>query len=814
MLKLWRKSLMVRLVASFLFLSVLTVGLVVAATYYHASQLLEQSVFERLRTAATFKEDSLNLWVDERRQDVQALARSAQVQRQAKTLLKAGQNTTASEDAQTAYTLLSERLKTLVLGKLDLQEIFILSDAGQIILSTHPEHEGESHATARYFVQGQGATFVQTVYPAPDTGLPLMTVATPLFTPSGEPLGVIAAHLNLDYMDKIILERAGLGETGETYLIDGSYKFVSGERFGREAFGTVVHSEGIDAALQGLDGEGLYRNYAGVPVIGVYRWMEDREMALLAEMEQDEALAPARRLAGTILLIGLLSTLALAAGVYLLVRQVTHPILTIADTAAQVAAGDLERTVPVLTQDEIGVLAQAFNQMIQRVRDLLGTLEQRVAARTRDLQIAADVSKQITTELNIDDLLQQVVTLTTRGFHLYGSFIFLLDKDTQLLKRVVGSDAQGHIVTTENSMLIPLDADPSVIALAARSREAVIVNDVSQSSIYLPEPTLPDTRAEIAIPMIRGDRLLGVFDVQSESADRFGQEDLRVLTTLAEQISTAVRNAQLFTEIQDARQAAEASSRAKSVFLSTVSHEMRTPLTSVLGFAKIIKKRLDDIIFPVVIGDQNELEHSTRKVQRAVHQINDNLDVIIAEGERLKQLINDVLDLAEIEAGRIEWHMEPVAIQTVIERALAATTPLFEGATLQLSVQLQTEMPLVIGDYDRLTQVVVNLLSNAVKFTDEGEITCRAWHADDEVLVSVMDSGIGIAPEDYAKLFEKFVQVSDTLTDKPQGTGLGLPICKGIIEHHRGRIWAESRVGVGSTFTFALPVLPDIELSS
>jgi len=251
--------------------------------------------------------------------------------------------------------------------------------------------------------------------------------------------------------------------------------------------------------------------------------------------------------------------------------------------------------------------------------------------------------------------------------------------------------------------------------------------------------------------------------------------------------------------MKQAKETAEAASQMKGTFLANVSHELRTPLTSVLGFAKIIKKRLDEVVFPVVPRED-------KKVERAVQQVNANVDIIIAEGERLTSLINNVLDLAKIEAGKIEWNMQLISIQEIVERAAAATSSLFETKPFKLTVDVEGGLPQIVGDHDRLLQVVINLISNAGKFTDHGGITVRAWRDTGNILVSVADTGMGIAPSDYDKVFEQFVQVGDTLTNKPTGTGLGLPISKQIVEHHGGRIWVESELGKGSTFTFTLPM--------
>ena len=188
-------------------------------------------------------------------------------------------------------------------------------------------------------------------------------------------------------------------------------------------------------------------------------------------------------------------------------------------------------------------------------------------------------------------------------------------------------------------------------------------------------------------------------------------------------------------------------------------------------------------------------------------QVSENLGVVISEGERLTNLINDVLDLAKIESGRMEWHMKPIFIQDVVSRAVAATSSLFDQKELPLIKNVNENLPVVHGDQDKLIQVVINLLSNAVKFTEKGQVQIEVYQDKDQIIVEVQDTGIGIAEEDKHKVFERFRQAGDTLTDKPQGTGLGLPICREIIEHHGGMIWMKSEFGVGSAFFFSLPIM-------
>ncbi len=356
-------------------------------------------------------------------------------------------------------------------------------------------------------------------------------------------------------------------------------------------------------------------------------------------------------------------------------------------------------------------------------------------------------------------------------------------------------------------------------------REPVFINDIATdatryiSSYHETSQRLEDgsmsqpPQSIIYLPLVSKDRVLGIITIQSLRKNAYTAHHLNVMQSLASYTAIALDNAdayrqlneheheirRLFEEAEKARSIAEEADAAKSAFLSTVSHELRTPLTSVLGFAKIIRKRLEDRIFPLV-------DKSDTKVSQAVKQVEDNLRVVVSEGERLTKLIDDVLDLAKIEAGKLEWHMENVDVADIIDRATAATSSLFDQKGLHLEKQVASDLPSVTGDRDRLIQVVINLISNAVKFTNTGSVTCKAERRAGELVVSVIDTGLGIAPTDQPKVFERFKQVGDTLTDKPKGTGLGLPICKEIVEHHAGRIWVESALGAGSTFSFSLPI--------
>ncbi len=224
-------------------------------------------------------------------------------------------------------------------------------------------------------------------------------------------------------------------------------------------------------------------------------------------------------------------------------------------------------------------------------------------------------------------------------------------------------------------------------------------------------------------------------------------------------------------------------------FLANVSHELRTPLTSIRAFSEILQSYPDD--------EETQQEF---------------LQIITSESERLTRLVNDVLDVTKIESGEMEWREESISPTPLLELCARAFSPLFEKSTLRFQQDVPQHLPTVRGDYDRLQQVVHNLLNNAMKFTSQGTIALRASVLDDELHITVSDTGVGIAPADQERVFDKFQQVGDTLTGKPKGTGLGLTICRDIVAHHGGRLTLESEPGRGSTFTIALPV-PAAELA-
>ncbi|MGE5372807.1 MAG: ATP-binding protein [Solirubrobacterales bacterium] len=288
--------------------------------------------------------------------------------------------------------------------------------------------------------------------------------------------------------------------------------------------------------------------------------------------------------------------------------------------------------------------------------------------------------------------------------------------------------------------------------------------------------------------------------IQDRHGDALGfsliAQDLRQTRRLEQEVMERKRAEEA---LKKSNEALLETNRAMTDLLSTVSHELRTPLTSILGFARIVSNRLERVILPLVqIPDE--------RTAKTVSQVTENLEIVILEGERLAALINDLLDIAKLEAGKIDWRMEPVKLDDIIYQSVESMRPLCDQKGVMILTELPEKMPTTVGDRDRLIQVMINLLSNALKASDTSDhILCKAIVHQDLIRVSVQDSGPGIAPEDLERIFEKYAQSSPG-NARGKGTGLGLAICRQIVESHSGRIWAENASGRGAIFQFTLPI--------
>ncbi len=471
----------------------------------------------------------------------------------------------------------------------------------------------------------------------------------------------------------------------------------------------------------------------------------------------------------------------------LLNNSITRNIIRLTATAQELQAGNLDARVNVRSNDEIGVLGNSFNQMASDLQSLINTLEERVQARTRDLEIAAEVSREAATTVDPDLLLPRVTELMTNAFNLYYASVYLYDDSSQTLQHQASASPIAKNLETLAGRTVAI-TDKGIISQAGREQSVVVINDTASSDNFVQLDVLPDTKSEVTLPMMVGNELIGVLDLQANVQDRFTDVDLNVLQPLADRIAVTIRNAQLFAEAEKSRAEAEEANRVKSQFLANMSHELRTPLNAILNFTAFVKDG--------DLGDVNE------------DQV-DALSQAHGSGKHLLSLINDVLDLTKIEAGLMDFFIQQIDLNEILGAIEAVAKGLTKDKPkVSLKTNIDKDLPITYGDKRRIRQIFLNLLSNAVKFTLEGTITINAQRQSDKVLFQVMDTGIGIAPEDQELIFESFKQAKHNLSESI-GTGLGLPITKYFVESHGGRIWVESDIDQGTTFNVELPILSE-----
>jgi signal transduction histidine kinase len=449
--------------------------------------------------------------------------------------------------------------------------------------------------------------------------------------------------------------------------------------------------------------------------------------------------------------------------------------------------------------DEIALLETFAAQAVIAIENvrLFKQLEARTQDLTRsvgELTALGEVGRTLSATLDLDTVLQTIVTRASQLAGTDACSVFEYDEVAEVFRLRASSYRDPGEAATLDAIgrATPIPKGQGVASRAAASRQPVQVSDITVEGSYESPIRGPLVRAGyraiLTVPLFLEERVIGALGVSRKTPGEFSPEIVRILTTFATQSALAIQNARLFREIADKSRLLEAASRHKSEFLANMSHELRTPLNAILGFSEVLAEQM--------FGEVNEKQA-------------EYLQDILSSGRHLLSLINDILDLSKVEAGRLELELGRFHLPTALDNAL---TLIRERATrhgITLTQTVAEGVGHIVADERKVKQILLNLLSNAVKFTPEGgRIGLTATVADGVITIAVSDTGIGIALEDQAAIFEEFRQVGRDDARKQEGTGLGLTLAKKFVELHGGRIWVQSRVGQGSTFAFTLPVQP------
>jgi GAF domain-containing protein len=459
-----------------------------------------------------------------------------------------------------------------------------------------------------------------------------------------------------------------------------------------------------------------------------------------------------------------------------------------------IGAFSLQRKVAKpFTDKQIELVTTFADQAVIAIENV--RLFQELQARTQELarsvgelKALGEVGQAVSSTLDLETVLTRIASHAVQLSGTHGGVIYEYDETTQEFHLRASHRMEDEVV--EAIKATPVRLGEGATGRAAITRTPVQIPDILEEREYTGTRARPilvrlGYRSLLAVPLLREQQIMGALTVWRRAPGNFAPEVVNLLQTFAAQSALAIQNARLFREIEDKSRQIEAANRHKSEFLANMSHELRTPLNAIIGFSEVLGERM--------FGELNEKQA-------------EYTDDILSSGRHLLSLINEILDLSKVEAGRMELELTTFDLPLAIDNARTFVRERATKHGINLDVTVDESLGDYVGDERKIKQILLNLLSNAVKFTPEGgRIGINARRVDASVEISVSDTGIGIAPEDQPKIFEEFRQVGADYAHKVEGTGLGLTLAKKFVELHGGRIWVTSELGKGSTFSFTLP---------
>jgi signal transduction histidine kinase len=619
---------------------------------------------------------------------------------------------------------------------------------------------------------------------------PYMTIAVPIERFAGEVIGVLIGEVNLKYIWDVV-SSIKVGTAGYAYVVSGD-----GDLIAHPDISFVLEKRNlkqlgqVKAALAKQVGPlPAQPNLSGQKVLPAFAPISDLGWAVLIERPVSEAYAPlyASTLRTSLLLLVGLGMAGLAS--FLIGRRVVHPIEILRRGAARIGSGDLDHRLEIKTGDELQELADEFNSMTAQLQESYANLEQKVEDRTRELTESLEQQTATSQVLRViasspTDIQPVLSTVIENAVKLAGATQgHIRQYDGEFLQVVANyGETPEQIAILEATPIRPIPETRSGSAFL--EKRPIHLLDAQEGAREHDPAVLTGARTLLAVPLLREGSPIGNITIWRSFVEPFTEKQIELVQTFANQAVIAIENVRLFQEIQEKNELLEAANRHKSQFLANVSHELRTPLNSIIGFTRLVLRRTE--------GQIADLQK-------------ENLQKVLISSEHLLSLINGLLDLSKIEAGRMEVFAETFKLEEVIRVATATVEPLLKNGRVRLVTEIAPDIPAVKTDREKLKQVVLNLLSNAVKFTEKGEIKVSAYRDNGTLKLVVADTGIGMKKEALNYIFEEFRQVDMSTTRKYGGTGLGLAIVKRLTNLLGGEISVESEEGKGSTFTIVLP---------
>ena len=659
------------------------------------------------------------------------------------------------------------------IGKNNFIELFLLNEKGLIIISTDEVNEGKIQNEEGFFIKGIKSLSVDSFHFSTIVNQSSMIIATPLKTDTGSVSAVLAGRISLQKISELMNERAGLGETGETILVDKSNLLISESRFIKDiAFKKYIYTKATEECLKKIDGYGEFSDYRGVPVVSRYIWLEDENACLIAKMDQSEAYKSMKQLERLTIMTMVIVLLIVIIVSILFSLSITRPIQKLLEAAQEIARGNYEyRILKIPHNDETGKLSMAFNSMADAIKKSREDVDRKVIEQTSIIRDKSeDLEKRQKAMINI---LEDVDTEKKK--------VEQIAVDLEKFKMAV-ENASDHIVITDAEGMI-LYANKAVEKITGFAPSTMIGKKAGNEQLWGGE--MEDSFYAKLWKTIKEDKVSFSGEINNK---RKNGEKYVALANISP-ILNNIGEVAFFIGIERDITREKEIDRMKTDFISLASHQLRTPLSAMKWFGEML---LD--------GDAGALTKEQKEFVENIHTSN----------ERLIELVNSLLNISRIESGRLMIDPKPTNIKELIESVVGEVQNQMNETKQACIISINENLPLIKLDPKLIRQVYMNLLTNAIKYTPkEGEIQIFVSKKDNELLSQISDNGYGIPKEEQGKIFQRFFRAKNIVKMETEGTGLGLYLIKAIVESSGGKIWftsSDDEAKHGSTFWFTIPL--------
>ena len=819
------KTLKSRLIFWFLLVALLPLIAVSTVISLQRTRVIKEDAFHKLTAIRDLKVDQLNNWIDERISDLRVISLDREIRALSETL-----NEKATEKNIRIIRYATEILNHYVAAYKSYEELFIINPlTGKIEISTNEARIGTDKSRNTNFTEPMrtGDAYVRDIYYSKTIHRPTMTFSLPIYGEGESITAILVARIDLERsLYELLLERAGMGKTGETLIINQDVVALNELRWYPDApLKLNIKARPAVMASQGKTGITETPDYRGEEVLAAYTFIPRARWGFVAKQDLKEIYAPVQAMFLHILVVLLISAVAVYLLALFVARIFARPVLEMTETSRKIQEGDLTARNRIKSSDEIGFLADSFNNLADAIGSQIQV--QGAVAHVNDTMVAA---RDITGFAG--RILKTLVDTT--GSNL-GAF-YLLTSDGSRFEHCASIGVNPELLEPFNA-----SAAEGELGKAALTKEISHIKDIPEDTIFtfrtFTGTVLP--KEMITVPLMINERVSGMISLAA--LQPYSKEAVEILNLIWPGINTALSNLmageetrklaealqsknqeleaqaeelqaqaeeleaqseelqqtsdelqqrseelqEQNVELETQRNQVEEANRLKSEFLSNMSHELRTPLNSVMALSRVLimqtKEKLSD-------EEANYLE------------------IIERNGKQLLALINDILDLSKIEAGRMDVSPKFFSIKSTIETIAESLEPLAEGKGIELTPQIPEYLPRIESDESRIHQILQNIIGNGVKFTNKGGVTVSASSDTEKIYIKVKDTGIGISNKDLPYIFEEFRQVDGSSSRPFEGTGLGLTIAYKAAKMLGGDIFVESTPGKGSTFKITLPI--------